>query len=168
MKFNTALISTVAVLSQGIMADYYNDQYYHDDGAQDYLGRYNVKVPRAEDYAAEVVHEPKIKRCPLTGKVLKNLYGDDDEEVEEVEEKVYRCPITGKIIKHFNDDDLEEDAAEDEEEEVVRCPITGKIIKKEKGVHRCPITGKIIKKEPEVHRCPITGKIIKKEEKKEG
>ena len=88
MKFSTSLISAAAVLTQGCQADYYNnDQYYYDDGAQDYLGQYGVNVPRAVDYA-----EPKkaddhgIKRCPITGKILSNLNGyDEDEEAEEAE-----------------------------------------------------------------------------------
>ena len=162
MKFNTSLISAAAVLSHGILADYYDDQYYYDDdNAQDYLGKYNVNVPKAEDYAVD--HDHGVKRCPITGKVLSNLYDDDDDEEAEGEAKVHRCPITGKIItkvhrcpitgkiiKNVSDDDEEEDAAEEEEdeEEVHRCPITGKIIKKEK------------KEEGHIGVCPITGKPI--------
>lgn len=102
-------------------------------------------MPKAEDYAVD--HDHGVKRCPITGKVLSNLY-DDDEEAEG-EEKVHRCPITGKIIKHVSEDDEEEDAAEEEdEEEVHRCPITGKIIKKEE------------KEEGHIGVCPITGKPI--------
>ena len=153
MKFNTSLISVAAVLSLGIQAEYYDDQYYDDEyyddeGAQDYLGKYNVKVPRAEDYAVD--HDHGVERCPITGKIISKPKDDVEEEEAKGEEKVHRCPITGKIIKHVSDDnEEEEEAAEEAEEEVHRCPITGKIIKKEEK-----------KEEGHIGICPITGKPI--------
>lgn len=84
------MISVVALLlsSYGSLASdtdgHLNDDYY--------LSRHDVHVPKAHGHHKE-------KRCPITGKILSNLYGDDD-VVDHGKGK--RCPITGKLLTDLN------------------------------------------------------------------
>ena len=83
------MISVVALLlsSYGSLASD-TDGYLNDD----YLSRHDVHVPKAHGHHKE-------KRCPITGKILSNLYGDDD-VVDHGKGK--RCPITGKLLTDLN------------------------------------------------------------------
>lgn len=121
----------------------------HDPGHEDYDGK---------------------ERCPITGKVLSNLYGEESSSHSHGSSKIGRCPVTGKLIY--------EDDKSDDHGKIGRCPVTGRLFSKKsfhkddddnshkssKKIGRCPVTGKLIYEDGDddhkVKRCPITGKLI--------
>ena len=153
--------------SKGNYGGYSKAKSYSEFG----YGGYDDHDPGHEDYDG-------VKRCPITGKILSNLYGDGESKSGHGKKtKIGRCPVTGKLIYEDDDDDDHKHGSK----EIGRCPVTGRLFSKKsfhkddddnkhhggsKKIGRCPVTGKLIFEDDDedgdhkVKRCPITGKLI--------
>ena len=162
MKFSASLISVAAVLCYGSLAslgEASTDPYYQDAGAQDYLSQYGAYVPQATEYsgytvvpatttevpakAAEKKEHKDGERCPITGKVLSNLY---DGTVEHKDGK--RCPITGKILTNLYGEDEIAKCAPHETDKEGKCPVTNKPLNSE---HEVPVHQPVHPSHPSSH-----------------